>query len=219
LSNALDVYLHGDRAGALERRSSARLRFAYAPDWVEGESTAISLSLPVRERAYDHAECAPFFEGLLPEGDFLKAISRTLHVSARNPFQLLAEIGGECAGAISVGAVGGPAPGRADARRVGWRTRSWAGCSATSRTGHCWVRSTRRTDFASRSPGPKTRSVSYSMANGSAPPSERIPIAFEDARRELPIAFQDRPVLDRIGEVVAERAGRLRKALAEPADN
>lgn len=115
MSNALDVYLHGARAGALERRSRARLRFAYAPDWVEGERAPISLSLPVRERAFDHAECAPFFEGLLPEGDFLKAISRTLHVSARNPFQLLAEIGGECAGAISVGAVGGPAPGRTDA--------------------------------------------------------------------------------------------------------
>lgn len=113
MSDALDVYLHGERAGTLERRSQARLRFAYAGEWVEGESAPISLSLPVRERAYDHAGCAPFFEGLLPEGDFLKAISQTLHVSAGNPFQLLAEIGGECAGAISVGPVDGPVPGRA----------------------------------------------------------------------------------------------------------
>ncbi len=114
MSDALDVYLHGDRAGTLERKSQARLRFAYAPDWVEGERAPISLSLPVRERAYDHDKCAPFFEGLLPEGDFLKAISRTLQISARNPFQLLAEIGGECAGAISVGPVGGPIPGRVE---------------------------------------------------------------------------------------------------------
>lgn len=114
MSDALDVYLHGDRAGTLERRSQARLRFAYAGEWVEEERGPISLSLPVRERAYDHAGCAPFFEGLLPEGDFLKAISRTLHVSAHNPFQLLAEIGGECAGAISVGPVGGPVPGRTE---------------------------------------------------------------------------------------------------------
>lgn len=113
MSDALDVYLHGDRAGTLERRSQARLRFVYSRDWVEEERASISLSLPVRELAYDHDGCAPFFEGLLPEGDFLKAISRTLHISARNPFQLLAEIGGECAGAISVGPVGGPAPGRA----------------------------------------------------------------------------------------------------------
>lgn len=114
MSDALDVYLHGERAGTLERQSQAKLSFAYAGDWVEAARAPISLSLPVRERAYDHDRCAPFFEGLLPEGDFLKAISRTLHVSARNPFQLLAEIGGECAGAISVGPVDGPVPGRSD---------------------------------------------------------------------------------------------------------
>lgn len=114
MSDALDVYLHGDRAGSLERRSQARLSFAYAREWVEAERPPVSLSLPVRNHPYGHDECAPFFEGLLPEGEFLKAISRTLHVSARNSFQLLAEIGGECAGAISVGPVGGPAPGRSE---------------------------------------------------------------------------------------------------------
>ena len=114
MSDALDVYLHGDRVGRLERRSRARLSFAYASEWVEAESLPISLSLPVRSRPYEHDECVPFFEGLLPEGEFLKAISRTLHISARNSFQLLAEIGGECAGAISVGPVGGPLPGRSE---------------------------------------------------------------------------------------------------------
>lgn len=116
MSDALDVYLHGRLAGRLERKSQARLGFAYAKEWVETGGAPISLSLPVRGEAYGHAECAPFFEGLLPEGDFLKAISRTLHVSARNPFKLLAEIGGECAGAISVGPVGGPAPGQVKQR-------------------------------------------------------------------------------------------------------
>ena len=114
MSDALDVYLHGNRAGTLERRSQAKLRFAYAEDWLEAERATISLSLPLRKSAYEHDRCAPFFEGLLPEGDFLKAISRTLHVSARNSFQLLAEIGGECAGAISVGPPGGPVPRRAE---------------------------------------------------------------------------------------------------------
>lgn len=119
MSDALDVYLHGDRAGRLERRSQARLRFVYADEWVETGGAPISLSLPPRKRAYDHDRCAPFFEGLLPEGEFLRAISRTLHVSARNSFQLLAEIGGECAGAISVGPVGGSVPG-SDERPPRW---------------------------------------------------------------------------------------------------
>ncbi len=114
MSDALDVYLHGDHVGRLEQRSQARLSFAYAREWVEAECPPISLSLPVRNRPFAHEECVPFFEGLLPEGEFLKAISRTLHISARNSFQLLAEIGGECAGAISVGPAGGPVPGRSE---------------------------------------------------------------------------------------------------------
>jgi serine/threonine-protein kinase HipA len=115
----LDVYMHGDLAGVLERRSQARLRFTYGGGWVAETRPPLSLSLPVRPQPYEHDECAPFFEGLLPEGDFLKAIARTLHVSATNPFQLLAELGGECAGAISVAPAGGPQPGQ-DPRPPRW---------------------------------------------------------------------------------------------------
>jgi serine/threonine-protein kinase HipA len=117
--NGLDVYMHGVIAGLLERRSQAKLRFTYDEDWVAGEHPPLSLSLPVRSKPYEHEECAPFFEGLLPEGDFLKAIARTLHVSATNPFQLLTELGGECAGAISVAPTGGPEPGQ-DPRPPRW---------------------------------------------------------------------------------------------------
>ncbi len=73
------------------------------PDWVEaGRRAPISLSLPLRDQTYDHDECAPFFRGLLPEGEFLKAVSRTLHVSTRNPFQLLGEIDEEAGLRISL---------------------------------------------------------------------------------------------------------------------
>jgi serine/threonine-protein kinase HipA len=118
-AEGLDVYLHGAIAGTLERRSQARLRFTYTGEWVAGEGAPLSLSLPVRSEPFEHDECAPFFEGLLPEGDFLKAIARTLHVSATNPFQLLTELGGECAGAISVAPAGGPEPGQ-DPRPPRW---------------------------------------------------------------------------------------------------
>jgi serine/threonine-protein kinase HipA len=71
---------------------------------VESDGGALSLGLPVRAAAYDDAECRPFFSGLLPEGGFLRAIARAFHVSAGNPFSVLAEIGGECAGAVSLAA-------------------------------------------------------------------------------------------------------------------
>jgi serine/threonine-protein kinase HipA len=119
--DGLDVYMHGVIAGILERRSQAKLRFRYDEEWVAEQRPPLSLSLGVRSEPYDHDECAPFFEGLLPEGDFLKAIARTLHVSANNAFQLLTELGGECAGAISVAPAGGPVPGQ-DPRPPRWLT-------------------------------------------------------------------------------------------------
>lgn len=100
--NALDVYLHGDRAGVLERLDGARLRFTYDPDWLAAAEAPVSLSLPLGEEPYEDVDCRPFFSGLLPEGEFLRSIARTFHISAENPFTVLQEIGGECAGAVSL---------------------------------------------------------------------------------------------------------------------
>jgi serine/threonine-protein kinase HipA len=108
--NTLDVYLHDRRAGVLERLDSARLRFSYDHDWLAQAATPISLSLPLREEPYEDAECRPFFSGLLPEGEFLRSIARTFHISADNPFTVLQEIGGECAGAVSLVVPGNEPP-------------------------------------------------------------------------------------------------------------
>jgi serine/threonine-protein kinase HipA len=70
----LDVYLHSDLVGRLERLDQARLRFTYAPSWQQGPGTSLSVGLPLREEPFDDGECRPFFAGLLPEGDFLKAM-------------------------------------------------------------------------------------------------------------------------------------------------
>jgi serine/threonine-protein kinase HipA len=47
---------------------------------------------------------------------------------------------------------------------------------------------------------------------------ERVLAASEGARRSLPAAFQDRPVLDRIAEIITKRSARLQKVLSEPAE-
>jgi serine/threonine-protein kinase HipA len=110
-SAALEVFLHDRKVGRLERLPQARMRFTYHPDWIEVGGRPLSLSLPPRPAAYEGDECGPFFEGLLPEGDFLRAVARAFAVSADNPFSVLAEIGGECAGAVSVGPVEAGVPG------------------------------------------------------------------------------------------------------------
>jgi serine/threonine-protein kinase HipA len=99
-----DVYLHDDRAGVLERLDGAKLRFTYDPGWLTTAEAPISLSLPLGEKPYLDPDCRPFFSGLLPEGEFLRSIARTFHISAENPFTVLQEIGGECAGAVSLAA-------------------------------------------------------------------------------------------------------------------
>lgn len=109
----LEVFLHDEGVGRLERLPQARLRFTYHPRWVEAGGQPVSLALPVRAEPFDDGECGPFFAGLLPEGDFLRAVARVFGVSADNPFSVLAEIGGECAGAVAVGAIGEPPPGSA----------------------------------------------------------------------------------------------------------
>ncbi len=106
---ALDVYFHADPVGRLERLPQARLRFTYDRLWIEN-GQPLSLGLPVREEGYEDAECGPFFAGLLPEGGFLRAVARAFRVSADNAFSVLAEIGGECAGAVSLVAPGETPP-------------------------------------------------------------------------------------------------------------
>lgn len=110
--NALDVFFHADQVGTLERQPGAKLRFVYRSSWAKGAGVPLSLSLPLRTEAFDDDHCRPFFSGLLPEGEFLKAIARRFHVSAGNAFAVLAEIGGECAGAISLAAEGEEPPFR-----------------------------------------------------------------------------------------------------------
>jgi serine/threonine-protein kinase HipA len=107
---ALDVYLHESLVGTLERHEQARMSFRYTPAWVEQGGGALSLSLPVREKPFDDQECRPFFAGLLPEGEFLRSIARFFQVSAENPFSVLSEIGGECAGAVSLAPPDGQPP-------------------------------------------------------------------------------------------------------------
>ena len=99
---SLDVYFHNDLAGRLERLPQARLRFTYEPSWVDADGAPLSLGLPLQKESFEDEACRPFFSGLLPEGEFLKAIARAFQLSAGNAFSVLAEIGGECAGAISL---------------------------------------------------------------------------------------------------------------------
>lgn len=61
----------------------------------------MSLSLPF-ERTLSGAHAHAFFANLLPEAEVRRLLCRRLGISESNDFALLAAIGGECAGALSV---------------------------------------------------------------------------------------------------------------------
>ncbi|HEX2070748.1 MAG TPA: type II toxin-antitoxin system HipA family toxin [Thermoleophilaceae bacterium] len=97
---ALDVWLYGRRAGRLEQ-VDGRMRFTYAADYVDAGGAPLSCSLPLGAREHDR-EAEAFFANLLPEGEARTLVARRLGVSAGNDFGLLYEIGGDCAGAVTL---------------------------------------------------------------------------------------------------------------------
>lgn len=98
----LSVYL-GDRlAGYLSSTAEKGVVFSYDDAYINAGGIQLSLSLPLGKTEFSQKECLPFFEGLLPEGDVKKRISEYLHISETSTFKLLKELGGECAGLISI---------------------------------------------------------------------------------------------------------------------
>lgn len=114
----LDVWLYGHRAGTLERLGDA-LRFAYADSYVAANGPPLSRSLPV-SGDFDDRAAATFFANLLPEGKVRTLIARRLGVSVGNDFGLLYEIGGDCAGAVTLLPSGDKPPDLHRAPEVRW---------------------------------------------------------------------------------------------------
>jgi serine/threonine-protein kinase HipA len=98
----LNVFLHKELIGKLSSHNGA-LNFCYDEKYVEKQgSVTLSISLPLQKEPFSHQESSAFFSGLLPDDQVRKRLARYLGVSDKNTFSLLSEIGGECAGAVSL---------------------------------------------------------------------------------------------------------------------
>ncbi|MCQ2104487.1 MAG: type II toxin-antitoxin system HipA family toxin [Fibrobacter sp.] len=98
----LKVYFANKLAGSLFSTPDRGIVFAYDDSYVGQNGNSLSMSLPLRSGEFSQKECLPFFSGVLPEGDVKRRISEYLHVSESSTLKLLQELGGECAGIISV---------------------------------------------------------------------------------------------------------------------
>ena len=98
MTDKLNVYLYGKKAGVLTEDENAQISFKY-------ESNAkhpLTVRMPIREEKYPHAFAYSFFENLTPEGEPLELIANRLRLSENNPFSILEKIGGDCAGAVAL---------------------------------------------------------------------------------------------------------------------
>lgn len=99
----LKVILLGQEVGILEQSPEGKISFHYSAEWLAHEaSRPLSQSLPLRTEKFEERDCTPFFGGLLPEEQNREIIAKNLGISARNDYAMLREIGGECAGAVSL---------------------------------------------------------------------------------------------------------------------
>lgn len=102
MANKLDVYLNESLAGQL-REEKGQLFFSYDRTWHESERfIPLSVTMPRQSGEFTNEITRAFFDNLLPEGDIRAAIAKLKRVSEPNTFGLLEEIGGDCAGAISL---------------------------------------------------------------------------------------------------------------------
>jgi serine/threonine-protein kinase HipA len=119
MSDALNVWLPGvdHPVGELRRTSGLAVEFAYVPAVVARQDTRCTLSvrLPLRERPYADVDCRVFFDNLLPEGEPRAQVAAQHRLDQADILGLLAVLGADAPGAISVLPAGAPSqkqPGR-----------------------------------------------------------------------------------------------------------
>ena len=103
--HGLEVLLHAQLIGHLSDEGPRAWSFTYLPSpqsAAHGAAQPISLALPRREEPHRGGRVHAVFANLLPEGEVRRRVAQSLGLSADNDFAMLARIGGDCHGALSL---------------------------------------------------------------------------------------------------------------------
>lgn len=100
----VSIEINGEQihVGNIEGSGSNYACFKYSKNYIEAGFPQISVSLPIREEAYDAKATKNFFEGLLPEGFARKSVAGWIHVSEDDYLTILQVLGAECLGALRI---------------------------------------------------------------------------------------------------------------------
>ena len=90
-----------DRVAGSLSETATGYQFQYDPVYLR-TGQPISISLPLREEAYESNELFGFFRGLLPEGWYLSIVSATAKIDAQDAFGILLATTSDTIGAVTV---------------------------------------------------------------------------------------------------------------------
>lgn len=97
----LDIVIDGDLIGLIRADKTGRLTLNYGSRWRDSpRGHSLSVSLPLADITYPHKPVWSYLWNLLPENpNVLQRWGQQYHVSAANPFSLLAYVGADVPGA------------------------------------------------------------------------------------------------------------------------
>jgi serine/threonine-protein kinase HipA len=105
-TGVLDIWMNGQKVGRWTVRPNGEHRFAYVETWLVSDAVRpISLSLPLlpASQSYRGDRVEAYFDNLLPDARPLRErLRRRLGAASTRPFDLLAEAGRDCVGAVQL---------------------------------------------------------------------------------------------------------------------
>lgn len=101
---SLFIYMNGYEVGEYIQHRSGAQEFIYCDDWLKNKSAVpLSLSLPLTDKVHKGDNVYNYFDNLLPDSpEIRKRIQSRFDAKTNRPFDLLAEIGMDCVGAIQL---------------------------------------------------------------------------------------------------------------------
>lgn len=118
----LAVLVEHEPCGTIVEGPGLAYEFSYTADWIAHGRPSLSLALPSDGSVISQEIARAYFGGLLPEGGARRQIAEREGVDELDDIALLALLGRECAGAITIAPI--TADGSSDANR-GPRSAQW----------------------------------------------------------------------------------------------
>ena len=105
MTASVPVWFDGLAVGQVDVAADGSLSFRYADRWLQTAGAfPLSVTMPIQAKPYPSDVISPWLANLLPEEDQLKVLTRSLGLDQADVLAVLAEIGGDTAGALSFGA-------------------------------------------------------------------------------------------------------------------